>query len=87
LKTLLRTLGLSTILACAALSTVGADVVGTCKTTCFRLSPAQITTVTWSATQADCCGGTVNPCPAGLTPRPFSWAPPHGTQQVCRPPA
>lgn len=87
MKAMLRALGLVAVLACAVLSTASADVVGTCKTDCLSISPFSYTHVTWSATQSDCCSGAVNPCPPGATAHPFSWAAPHGAQQVCRPPA
>jgi hypothetical protein len=72
MNNLLRALALSTVLTLAALSASSAAPFGTCRTFCYGSSGLP-TSVTWGATQAECCEGTSNPCPPGTTPRPISW--------------
>jgi hypothetical protein len=80
----LRILGLVSALALTAFTTAGvAFPTGTCKTTCYNPTTQQIAHVLWSATKAQCCGGTVNNCPAGYNPVLYSYAPTGGDPIVC----
>lgn len=70
MRNLLRPVGALT-LALIALTAVEAATIGTCVTRCY--TSGSFTFVTTSTTGATCCGGSYNPCPAGLTPVPVSW--------------
>ena len=82
MKTLLRTSILVTVLASTALMSGRAtSLTGTCRTTCTKGSTHTI--VSWSATRAQCCGQTVNPCPAGYTATTSTFTPTGGSTGIC----
>jgi hypothetical protein len=87
MKTLLRTSGLVAALALASFATARGAFPqnGTCRTTCVTRTPPSITTVSWQTTESVCCGGTVNPCPAGTTPTSSSFLPNGGFERFCGP--
>ncbi|MBW8873967.1 MAG: hypothetical protein JF614_03315 [Acidobacteria bacterium] len=87
MKTLLRTSGLVALLSLTALATArGARIsssFGTCRTTC--VGSGSFTTASWQTTESQCCSGTVNPCPPGMTPGASSFTPAGGFARFCRP--
>jgi hypothetical protein len=86
MKTLLRISGLVVLLSLTALTTVHSAPVsafGTCRTFCT--GSGSFTTVNWQTTESQCCSGTVNPCPAGMTPGSSSFTPNGGFARFCGP--
>jgi hypothetical protein len=55
---------------------------GICSTFC--VGPSGWKTVNWSTTQSICCSGTVNPCPAGMTPTSSSFKLSGGNAVFCQ---
>ncbi|HYG63869.1 MAG TPA: hypothetical protein VEL74_14930 [Thermoanaerobaculia bacterium] len=82
MKSMLRILSLSAVLASAALTSASASYTGTCRTFC---SGSGFTTVTWSATKSRCCSLLGAPCPSGTTATGASWAGSGGLWQFCGP--
>ncbi len=70
MRRLLRAVALSSVLTLAALSASSALPFGPCRILC---TGTPFTFVTVTSSQEACCGGTLNPCPAGSTPIPISW--------------
>jgi hypothetical protein len=81
MKTMLRILSLSAVLACAALTSASASSIGTCKTFCS--GPYSSPTVTWSTYKSRCCGLLTPPCPSGTKATGAMWAPSGGDWQYC----
>lgn len=85
MKTLLRTTLLAAALMATALAAAGTVTPpGTCYTTCIK--NFAITYVQWTATQEECCGGVIPPCPAGYHASLSSYAPYLKPRMVCPPP-
>ena len=72
LKSMLRILSLSAVLASVALTSASASYNGTCRTYCAGQYYG--TTVTWSTYKTRCCGLLTPPCPSGTTATGASWA-------------
>lgn len=86
MKILLRISGLALLLSLTALATAQnarAAAFGTCRTFCT--GSGSFTTVSWQTTESQCCSGTVNPCPAGMTPGGASFTPAGGFARFCGP--
>ena len=82
----LRILALAPALALTAFTTAGVALpTGTCNTTCYNSATRQIAHVLWSSTKAQCCGATVNNCPAGYSPILYSYTPNGGASTLCDP--
>lgn len=84
MKTLLRTSALAAALSLSALAAGHAIVTyGTCTTYCTDPTTHTLSTVTWYTTESQCCGGSVNPCPAGDTRGGGSFQPTNGFARLC----
>lgn len=57
--------------------------LGSCRITCT--GGGKITLVSLSTTEAQCCSGDLNPCPAGTTPGGFIFVPTSGLPRFCGP--
>jgi hypothetical protein len=85
MKTLIRTLAVTAALALSAFAMTGhAAANDTCEIVCVNSTTLMRSVVTVSATEAQCCSSTFNPCPAGTSPSIRNFAPPGGGLQHCR---
>jgi hypothetical protein len=86
MKALLRSTGLAAALALTVLTTtaVAFPPGGTCTTYCYNPLTHTLGHVSWTATsEAQCCGGSVNPCPSGTTPNGGFYQPFGGSARIC----
>src|SRR5882757_8489877 len=78
MKTLLRPSLLIAALALVAFATAGHGLgQGTCRVFCYDPTTHRFSTVNVETTQAVCCSGVFNPCPAGDTAGSFTYIPPN----------
>jgi hypothetical protein len=78
MKTLLRPSLLIAAFALVAFATAGhAFADGICHVLCRNPTTHQITTANGASTEAACCNGTFNPCPAGYNAGSPTYSPPN----------
>ncbi len=87
MKALFRTSALAAALALSALAMAGhAFANGNCHFVCYNPTTHMFTQANATSTQAQCCSGTLNPCPPGYSaglPTYSPPTPPGGSPQRC----
>lgn len=84
MKTLIRPSLLVAALALVAFATAGhAFADGICHLLCRNTTNHMITMASGASTEAACCDGTFNPCPAGYSGGSPTYTPPGGGLITC----